>query len=47
MLHGKKGFDRLVYSCKNVFDKQQTWLFFNVAKSGMYTPARCPDIARI
>ncbi|KFA63918.1 hypothetical protein S40285_03779 [Stachybotrys chlorohalonatus IBT 40285] len=33
MLHGKKGFDRLVYSCKNVFDKQQTWLFFNVAKS--------------
>ncbi|KAM0286451.1 hypothetical protein ACHAQH_000877 [Verticillium albo-atrum] len=26
MLHGKKGFDRLLYACKNVFQQPVTWL---------------------
>ncbi|KAF7562038.1 hypothetical protein G7046_g2083 [Stylonectria norvegica] len=30
MLHGKKGFDRLVYACKNVFNQPRSWLFSNV-----------------
>lgn len=33
MLRGKKGFDRLVYACKNVLNKPTTWLFYNLAKS--------------
>lgn len=31
MFRGKKGFDRLVYACKNVFIEPLTWLFCNVA----------------
>ncbi|RYP61511.1 hypothetical protein DL769_007667 [Monosporascus sp. CRB-8-3] len=31
MLHGKKGFDRLAYACKNVLNKPTTWLFCNLA----------------
>ncbi|GKT83966.1 ribonuclease P 40kda subunit [Colletotrichum tofieldiae] len=31
MLHGKKGFDRLVYACKNVLNTPVTWLFCNAA----------------
>ncbi|KAI6758924.1 hypothetical protein HG531_014064 [Fusarium graminearum] len=27
MLRGKKGFDRLIYACKNVFNQPMTWLF--------------------
>lgn len=27
MLHGKKGFDRLLYACKNVFAAPLTWLY--------------------
>lgn len=27
MLHGKKGFDRLLYACKNVFATPLTWLY--------------------
>lgn len=30
MLHGKKGFDRLLYACKNVLNQPVTWLFCNV-----------------
>ncbi|KAH7144088.1 ribonuclease P 40kDa subunit [Dactylonectria macrodidyma] len=38
MLRGKKGFDRLIYACKNVLNQPTTWLFANVDES---TP--CPD----
>lgn len=27
MLHGKKGFDRLLYACRNVFSAPVTWLY--------------------
>ncbi|KAI1334299.1 ribonuclease P 40kDa subunit [Xylariaceae sp. FL0016] len=33
MLHGKKGFDRLLYACTNVFNKSVTWLFCNLSKT--------------
>ncbi|KAI1441885.1 ribonuclease P 40kDa subunit [Annulohypoxylon stygium] len=33
MLHGKKGFDRLVYACKNVLNTPVTWLFHNLSKT--------------
>ncbi|KAH7310406.1 ribonuclease P 40kDa subunit [Stachybotrys elegans] len=39
MLHGKKGFDRLIYACKNVFNEPLSWLFCNVTKS---TPSPDP-----
>ncbi|KAH7414091.1 ribonuclease P 40kDa subunit-domain-containing protein [Phaeosphaeria sp. MPI-PUGE-AT-0046c] len=29
MKHGKSGFSRLVWACKNVLDKSLTWLFYN------------------
>ena len=31
MLHGKKGFDRIVYAAKEVLDKEVMWLFCNVS----------------
>lgn len=31
MLHGKPGFDRLVYACKNALTEPLTWLFCNVS----------------
>ncbi|KAI0206536.1 ribonuclease P 40kDa subunit [Astrocystis sublimbata] len=31
-LHGKKGFDRLVYACKNALNTPTTWLFCNVSE---------------
>lgn len=37
MFPGKKGFDRLAYACKNVLNKQATWLFCNLASTGMLT----------
>lgn len=36
MLHGKKGFDRIVYAAKNVLNKPLTWLFCNVEGSGLF-----------
>lgn len=30
MLHGKKGFDRIVYAAKNVLNKPAKWLFCNL-----------------
>lgn len=30
MLHGKKGFDRLVYASKQVLHQPLSWLFCNV-----------------
>ncbi|ROT36729.1 ribonuclease P 40kDa subunit [Sodiomyces alkalinus F11] len=38
MLHGKKGFDRLTYACKNVLNQPLTWLFCDLSP----TPAN-PD----
>ncbi|KAI1504504.1 ribonuclease P 40kDa subunit [Biscogniauxia marginata] len=32
MLHGKKGFDRLTYACKNALNRPVTWLFCNLSK---------------
>ncbi|KAI0106505.1 ribonuclease P 40kDa subunit [Nemania sp. FL0031] len=32
-LHGKKGFDRLVYACKNALNTPTTWLFCNLSKT--------------
>jgi ribonuclease P/MRP protein subunit RPP40 len=29
MVHGKKGFSRLEWACKNVLNKSLTWLFYN------------------
>ncbi|OAK98594.1 hypothetical protein IQ06DRAFT_294967 [Phaeosphaeriaceae sp. SRC1lsM3a] len=29
MKHGKSGFSRLVWACKNVLDRSVTWLFYN------------------
>lgn len=31
MLHGRPGFDRLVYACKNTLTEPLTWLFCNVS----------------
>ncbi|OTA55592.1 ribonuclease P 40kDa subunit [Hypoxylon sp. EC38] len=38
MLHGKKGFDRLAYACKNVFSTPITWLFHNLSKTPVPDP---------
>ncbi|KAI0834385.1 ribonuclease P 40kDa subunit [Hypoxylon sp. FL0890] len=38
MLHGKKGFDRLVYACKNVLNTPVTWLFHNLSKTPVPDP---------
>jgi ribonucleases P/MRP protein subunit RPP40 len=43
MLHGKKGFDRLVYACKNALSQPTTWLFCNLSKSESYWPCIWPD----
>lgn len=31
MRHGKKGFDRLVYACNQIFNQPLTWLFHNTS----------------
>ncbi|KAI5867349.1 ribonuclease P 40kDa subunit [Durotheca rogersii] len=33
MLHGKKGFDRLAFACKNVLNTPTTWLFSNLSRT--------------
>ena len=35
MLHGKKGFDRIVYAFKNVLNTPVTWLFCNLEGEGV------------
>lgn len=35
MLHGKKGFDRIVYAFKNVLTAPVTWLFHDLSAEGM------------
>ncbi|KAK2016719.1 ribonuclease P 40kDa subunit [Colletotrichum eremochloae] len=39
MFHGKKGFDRLLYACKNVLNTPVTWLFCNATAA---TPSPDP-----
>ncbi|KAI8190042.1 hypothetical protein KHU50_011339 [Colletotrichum sp. SAR 10_65] len=39
MLHGKKGFDRLLYACKNALNTPVTWLFCNATAT---TPSPDP-----
>jgi ribonuclease P/MRP protein subunit RPP40 len=34
MLHGKKGFDRIVYAFKNVLTASVTWLFADLGIDG-------------
>jgi ribonuclease P/MRP protein subunit RPP40 len=34
MLHGKKGFDRIVYAFKNVLNTPVTWLFHDLNATG-------------
>lgn len=36
MIHGKRGFDRLVYACKTVFNNPLTWLICNPESSGRF-----------
>jgi hypothetical protein len=35
MLHGKKGFDRVVYAFKNVLTTPVTWLFHDLGTKGI------------
>lgn len=32
MLHGRKGFERIVWACKNVLGKSLSWLFYDFGK---------------
>ena len=34
MLHGKKGFDRILYAFKNVLNKPVKWLFCDLGLTG-------------
>lgn len=36
MLHGKRGFDRLVYAAKKVLNQPMTWLFCNIRGSSKF-----------
>ncbi|KAL8790588.1 MAG: hypothetical protein Q9195_006268 [Heterodermia aff. obscurata] len=40
MVHGKKGFERIVWACKNVLSTSLSWLFCDI---GTPTPDKCPD----
>jgi ribonucleases P/MRP protein subunit RPP40 len=35
MLHGRKGFDRIVYAFKNLLNSPVTWLFCNLETEGL------------
>lgn len=41
MFKGKKGFDRLVYACKNVLNEPLSWLFCNVSSQGKSSSLPC------
>lgn len=51
MLHGKRGFERLVWACKNVLNNSLTWLFhdFQPPSSETETPIakHCPMLKSI
>lgn len=42
MLHGKKGFERLRWACKNVLDQSVTWLFYDCQPAGSATAPNSP-----
>lgn len=47
MLHGKKGFDRLLYACKKTLNHSRTWLFSDVDKSSMLSvPTSLANLTR-
>ena len=35
MVHGKRGFDRIVYAFKNILTNPVTWLFTNIQAQGI------------
>lgn len=37
MLHGKRGFERLVWACKNVLNNSLAWLFHDFQPSSSET----------
>lgn len=41
MLHGKKGFERIVWACNNVLDKSLSWLFYDFGE--LLTPEDHPN----
>jgi ribonuclease P/MRP protein subunit RPP40 len=45
MSPGKKGFERLMYACKNYLSNPVTWLFCNLTSTSMYhiQPKEDPD----
>jgi hypothetical protein len=43
MLHGKKGFDRIVYAFKNVLNTPVTWLFCDLRATGWITSLERTD----
>lgn len=49
MLHGKKGFERVVWACKNVLNRSVTWLFHDFQPSldrKSFLPSRWDDEER-
>lgn len=40
MLHGRPGFDRLVYACKNTLTEPLTWLFCNLSNKSKSWPCK-------
>ena len=40
MVHGKRGFERIVWACKNVLNTSLSWLF---SDNGTPTPDKYPD----
>ncbi|KAK0383080.1 hypothetical protein NLU13_8994 [Sarocladium strictum] len=42
MLHGKKGFDRLVYACHHVFAKPLTWILTTASGKGKFSTTPQP-----
>lgn len=43
MLHGKKGFERIVWAFNNVLNSSVTWLFYDLDKQNAVADAcKCP-----
>lgn len=42
MLHGKKGFERVVWAAKNVLNHSLTWLFFDCSRQSSHEPNTSP-----
>ena len=47
MLHGKKGFERIVWAFKNVLNRSVTWLFHDFdPKSGCKCMVKCMVVVK-